>query len=179
MTLVVYFLKVIEAGACLPKPVGLGLLLIHIIFVHTQLAHFHFAIFFACTSSKSFQTGCRCLSFLPCKVSHSKQAAVYSFLHLLLPPFQVNPSPRGLTIFTWSIFLIKTVSWSYPLFTKLILSPMILSINSSLLILFLIEKVISEISSYHTHPSFPPPLLLLPTHLTRYQSPFFWLVRAP
>jgi len=89
-------------------------------FISSAILYFLSWIKITCafTSSKSFQTGCCCMSFLSCKVSYSKQTAEFSFLHLLLPPFQVYLSLRGSTIFTWSVFLIKTVSWSYPLSTK-------------------------------------------------------------
>jgi len=42
-------------------------------------------------SSKSFQTCCCCFSFLPRKVSHSKQAALFSLPHFLLPTVSSQP----------------------------------------------------------------------------------------
>jgi len=51
-------------------------------------------LFFALQYFSLFKQAGVSLYLLPCKVSHSKQAAILSFPHLLFPPFQFNPLPR-------------------------------------------------------------------------------------
>jgi len=62
---------------------------VRFIIVHAQMPHFLVTLYFALASSKSFQTGCRCLSFLRYKVSHSNQAPMFSF-----PPFTFTAISR-------------------------------------------------------------------------------------
>jgi len=93
------------------------------------------------------------LSLLPCTVSYSKQATVFSFPHLLLLPFQFYPLLRG-QLFSWFIS-ISTLCYIKLLVTN--------SKQFSIeLILFLIGKVIYENFAYSTHS-------LLLTHFRLYQ----------
>jgi len=75
---------------------------------------------------------------------------MFSFQHLLFPPFQFHPL-LGAQIFSWSIPLSRYFSWSVSLSPFCIQSPLFLSINSLVLILFLTGKVITGIFVYPFH----------------------------
>jgi len=77
-------------------------------------------------------------------ISHSKQAAVFSFPHFSFPPFLIHPLLRG-----------PTFSWSDPSDqippSFLYIKPLFPTINSSVLVLFLIGKVFTRIFAFRLH----------------------------
>jgi len=125
-----------------------------------QITHFHVMIFFVFTKRSLFkQAAVVCLSFLV------KLPCFYSCIYLCCHFKSKRSDYFHLIHFSYRyIFLI--IPFIYQEYTFLL-------INSSVLILFLIGKVIAEISAYHTRTSssayFLPPLILLPKHLTHYR----------
>jgi len=114
----------------------------------------------------SFQTGCCIsLSFLPCNISHSKQATLFSILLYFSRCFSFALLPRG-QIFLLIRFFIFLLYMKPPV-----------AVNKN----FSIDSFLDwEGHHWNTGSScdrlqFLPSVLLLPTHLTRYcWSSFFW-----
>jgi len=122
-----------------------------IIIVYAQIPFYLSTIFFIYCKLKVFSNRLPwvCLSFHVI-VSHSKQAVLFSFLHFLFPSFQFYPLQRG------PLFFVICLSRYFldPFFISLVyLKPLfpIISINSSVSILFLIGKVINWIFALRLH----------------------------
>jgi len=84
------------------------------------------------------------LSFLQCNASHSKQAAVFSFMHILSCRFK-------LTLFSEIHFFLDPILLIRSPFSFCIKSPCFESINSSVLILFLFGKVFTGSFALRLH----------------------------
>jgi len=99
------------------------------------------------------------LSFLPCNLSNSKQAGVFSFPYLVFPAVSILPSTKRLDI----------TSISLTPFCIYVKSPLFPSINGSVLIFFLDWEGHHWASRSSSHClQFPPSLQILQTHLTHY-----------
>jgi len=90
------------------------------IIVLAQIPYFCNTLSFTFQAQSLFKQAAVSLSFLHNNVSHSTQAAMFSFLHLLFPPFQFYPLPRDQQFFLIRFFI--------PLLN---ISPCFPSINSS------------------------------------------------